>query len=301
MHNVTCIGDYAFCECRSLNNGYDNAYYLGNSENPYLCLIKAKSEYITSCEINGKCKFICNNAFEVNAFLYGSSSLTSVTIPNSVTSIGAAAFYDCSNLTSICYEGNSEPTYLSYAFTNVNETIPVCVPADYASTSWCGFSNLIKGHNNVIDVAVPATCTMSGKTEGSHCSVCGKVLVAQEVIPAYGHEFVNYIYNNDATTEADGTETATCEHGCGATDTRVKEGTKLATTAVSESVADKLVVYTHGKTIIIENATDEILIYNAMGKLVGRDVARNVSTIKINNSGVYIVKTGNVVKRVMVN
>ena len=55
------------------------------------------------------------------------------------------------------------------------------------------------------------------------------------------HSFVNYIYNNDATTEADGTETATCEHGCGATDTRTAEGTKLpdAVTAVRSIETEK--------------------------------------------------------------
>ena len=72
-------------------------------------------------------------------------------------------------------------------------------------------------------------------------------------------------------------------------------------TAVAESAANAVNIYVHGRTIVVENATEEIRVYNAMGALVGRDVARNVCTIKINNSGVYIVKTGNVVKRVMVN
>ena len=35
------------------------------------------------------------------------SSLTSVTIPNSVTSIGDHAFYSCSSLTNIFFEGNA--------------------------------------------------------------------------------------------------------------------------------------------------------------------------------------------------
>ena len=95
-------------------------------------------------------------------------------------------------------------------------------------------------HTIVIDEAVAATCTESGLTEGKHCSVCNEVIVAQTEIPALGHEFVNYVYNNDATTEADGTETAICEHGCGTTDTRVKEGTKLATTAVAENAANAI-------------------------------------------------------------
>ena len=38
---------------------------------------------------------------------YQCSNLTSITIPNSVTSIGQYAFYNCSNLTSVYYKGNS--------------------------------------------------------------------------------------------------------------------------------------------------------------------------------------------------
>ena len=44
-----------------------------------------------------------------------------------------------------------------------------------------------------------------------------------------------------------------------------------------------------------------IRVYNAMGALVGRDVARNVCTITVNGTGVYVVKVGSVAKRVMVN
>ena len=42
-----------------------------------------------------------------------------------------------------------------------------------------------------------------------------------------GHKYTNYVYNNDATYDADGTETAACDHDCGMTDTRTKEGSKL--------------------------------------------------------------------------
>ena len=43
------------------------------------------------------------------------------------------------------------------------------------------------GHREEIDAAVEPTCTEKGKTEGKHCSVCGKVLVAQKEIPVLGH------------------------------------------------------------------------------------------------------------------
>ncbi|MBR7122960.1 MAG: leucine-rich repeat protein [Oscillospiraceae bacterium] len=43
------------------------------------------------------------------------------------------------------------------------------------------------GHSPVTDKSVAATCTASGLTDGSHCSVCSTVLTAQEVVTAQGH------------------------------------------------------------------------------------------------------------------
>ena len=163
------------------------------------------------------------------------------------------------------------------------------------------------GHTEVLDAAIAATCTTVGKTEGKHCSVCNETIVAQTEIPALGHEFKSYVYNNDATTAADGTETAKCERGCGTTDTRVAEGTKLAETtekgtAVAESAANALNIYAYGKNIVVENATEEISVYDAMGKMICKEAIHNVRMeINVNAPGVYIVKTGNTVKRVMVN
>lgn len=46
-------------------------------------------------------------------------------------------------------------------------------------------------HTIVIDAAVPASCKSTGLTEGSHCSICNKTLVAQTVVPATkNHKFV---------------------------------------------------------------------------------------------------------------
>ena len=73
-----------------------------------------------------------------------------------------------------------------------------------------------------------------------------------------------------------------------------------AVTGIEEDAATEPIIYAVGKTIVVENATNEILVYDAMGRIVGRDVARNVCTISINNPGVYVVKVGNTVKRVAV-
>lgn len=47
------------------------------------------------------------------------------------------------------------------------------------------------GHTVVTDEAVAPTCTETGLTEGSHCSVCDEVLIVQQVVPAKGHTSTN--------------------------------------------------------------------------------------------------------------
>lgn len=47
------------------------------------------------------------------------------------------------------------------------------------------------GHTEVVDEAVAVTCTTDGKTEGSHCSTCQKVIKVQEVVLATGHIYEN--------------------------------------------------------------------------------------------------------------
>ena len=56
-----------------------------------------------------------------------------------------------------------------------------------------------KGHTEAIDPAKEATCTQTGRTQGSHCSVCGVVIKAQTVTPALGHH-----YSGDYAYDADG-------------------------------------------------------------------------------------------------
>lgn len=58
----------------------------------------------------------------------------------------------------------------------------------------------LKSHNEVTDYGKAATCTETGLTDGSHCSVCQKVLVAQSEIPKTNHEYnESYKVVKDAT------------------------------------------------------------------------------------------------------
>ena len=155
-------------------------------------------------------------------------------------------------------------------------------------------------HSMVIDAAIAATATTAGLTEGSHCSVCGKVIVEQKVIPVQGGQSSG---NENQGGNGQGGENGNENQGGnneGENENQSGNGNNPAT-AVADNVTCAVNIYTHGNTIVVENATKEIFVYNAMGALVGRDVARNVCTIPVNGTGVYVVKTGGTVKRVMVN
>ncbi len=62
----------------------------------------------------------------------------------------------------------------------------VFTPDGYIGKETNGVYTIVEGTNIVIDEAVATTCTESGLTEGSHCAVCGEVLVAQETVPSLG-------------------------------------------------------------------------------------------------------------------
>lgn len=67
-----------------------------------------------------------------------------------------------------------------------------------------------KGHTIVTDKAVAATCTTAGKTEGSHCSVCGNVIKAQTEIKAKGHVAGDWITDKAAAVGVKGRKHRSC-------------------------------------------------------------------------------------------
>ncbi len=69
--------------------------------------------------------------------------------------------------------------------------------------------------NIVIDEAVPATCTETGLTEGSHCSACKMVIKAQEVIDMLPHKPVSADNGKDATCTENGKEADMVCSECG--------------------------------------------------------------------------------------
>ena len=74
------------------------------------------------------------------------------------------------------------------------------------------------------EVTTPATCTEMGTT--TYTAACGTAseTTTRQDVPALGHRFTDYSYDNNAVCTEDGTETAKCDR-CDATDTRTASGT----------------------------------------------------------------------------
>ena len=75
---------------------------------------------------------------------------------------------------------------------------------------------------------IASTCSENGHYDNViRCKNCNEIISSETITTnPLGHSFTNYIYNNDATTEKDGTETAKCDR-CNVTDTRTKSGTRI--------------------------------------------------------------------------
>ena len=200
----------------------------------------------------------------------GCRGLTSVTIPESVTSIANYTFYGC-GLTSIKIP-NSVISIGGWAFTNCSGLTAIDVPNSVTSIGDCAFA----GCSGLLSVTIPKTVKKIGNLAFVKCTAT--IYCEVENKPdEWDKDWLDY-------EEYKG---------------KVVWGYKP--TAVVESVANSVNIYTHGNTIVVENAAEEISVYNAMGNLVCRYAIHRIrEEITINIPGVYIVKTGDTVKRVLV-
>ena len=122
-NSVTSIGSFAFWGCSSLTSPVYNAH----------CFAYMPTSYSGAYTIPEGIKQIAGAAFE------GCTSLTSVTIGNSVTSIGEYAFYNCS-LTSVTI-GNSVTSIGDGAFEGCTSLTSINVDANNAN--YCSIDGVL--------------------------------------------------------------------------------------------------------------------------------------------------------------
>jgi len=160
-----------------------------------------------------------------NAFA-GCSSLKKLLIPETVTSIKTGAVDNCEALEDITYVGsdenwnNVEINTGNDIFQTSGVTRDPCfkghfwVEASCEAPRHCSRCNLTEGevlpHTPEVMEKTEPTCTETGLTEGSKCSVCDLVLIPQDIIDALGHEEVVDEASAPTCTETGLTEGVHC-------------------------------------------------------------------------------------------
>ena len=137
--------------------------------------------------------------------------------PETCTEIGNLAYWYCPDCKLYFADNNNSLNKSSSKKTN-SEFIKKALGHKFTAKS-----------NDAKYLIKSATCTEEAvycfKCE--RCDACDKSLTYKYGNPL-GHKFENYVYNNNATYFADGTETANCKNsGCKETDTKTASGTKL--------------------------------------------------------------------------
>lgn len=161
----------AFEGCNSLNyNEYNNACYLGTWTNKYFALIKAKSNDITGCEINPDCKIVNNGVFN------GCASLTSVTIPDGIISLGADMFSGCKKLTNVTLP-NSVVVVGNRAFQNCTSLTSVTLSDNID----CISDNMFAGCTSLTSVTVPNKVSSIGFYAFDGCTSLTSVVIPNNV------------------------------------------------------------------------------------------------------------------------
>ncbi len=72
----------------------------------------------------------------------------------------------------------------------LTKSLEVSIAGESQTLTWVYLLENATKHVPVLDARVEPTCLVPGKTEGSHCNLCGEVLTEQMPIPALGHNAV---------------------------------------------------------------------------------------------------------------
>ena len=185
--------------------------------------------------IPGSISIIPENTFE------GCENLTEVTIQSGVEQIRSMAFHDCWADITIRIP-DSVTAIDQHAFPVSRETLVVGCRS-YALDWAKSYPYDIEGvdfpcyrifHEMVSDEAIAPTCEEGGLSEGSHCTVCGMVVTAQEALDALGHDWgqANYAWNDD---HSEVTATRICHRDAAHLETETVSATAEITKSPSET------------------------------------------------------------------
>ncbi|MBP5366068.1 MAG: leucine-rich repeat domain-containing protein [Bacteroidales bacterium] len=297
---------------------------------------------ITSITIPEGVTSIGNNVF------YMCSGLTSITIPASVTSIGTSAFTTCSGLTSVAFAENSQLTSIgNFAFEDCSSLSSISIPAsvtsigdnafedcsglkkaEFASVeSLCAISfgdalanplyfakQLYIGNSKVTQLVIPESVTSIGDCAFVCCESITSVVI-QGAVGSIGDYAFAGCTGIESLSYAGQNEPSFGEDAMGAVDNLSAVSVtpsyssdkwggypvdmNYSYTTLSETSSQEVNIFAKGKNIIIENADNEVFVYNAQGALVAHEKPQTRVVIATAEGGIYVVKVGGKVTKVV--
>ena len=227
--SVTSIGDAAFASCTSLTGIWvaeGSSHYASDASGVLFnkdktTLVQCPGAFSGSYAIPDSVTSIGAEAF------YNCKSLTSVTIPDSVTSIGDFTFSYCESLTSVTIP-DSVTSIGHYAFEGCRSLTDVYFTG--TESAWNSIAigaandalknanihyNYVSHTHSYKDVVTAPTCTTKGYT--THTCACGDSYV-DTYVDALGHAWDNGKVTKEPTETESGVKTFTCTR-CGETKT----------------------------------------------------------------------------------
>ncbi|MBQ8341817.1 MAG: leucine-rich repeat protein [Clostridia bacterium] len=171
--SVTEIGNCAFKGCNSLESISLSLESFSGDMSSFSCLFGSSNSFVPT---SLKTVIITGGTTVAYSFFSGCSSLTSVAIPESVTSIGGSAFSGCSSLTSVTIP-NSVTSIGNGAFKGCSSLTSVAIPESVTSIGYHTFS----GCSSLTSVTIPNSVTSIGDGAFSSCSSLTSIAIPESV------------------------------------------------------------------------------------------------------------------------
>ena len=235
----------------------------------------------------------------------GGSNFESAVIANSVTDINESAFEGCSKLQSITFVGKSDLTQSvsgsqltrigKRAFYGCQELSDIEIPEGVTELGAEAFSACAA----LQTLELPASVQSIGDKCFAGASALQSITINSTSVPQISE---NTFMDVDRTISVIVPDANLQDY---ANDAYWGEFINLQSSGdatVLQGVVDSSVgIYSRGNEIVVENSTEEVVLYNEHGAEVGRDnSALQVRTFPVPSSGVYVVRVGNKAMSVLV-